>query len=501
MPVGYDRHRRDHREDSWGDRAAGGAPLGPKRPLVWVLVSLVRFVRRVIHRTLYGALATTPGRVGTFAVAVWILGHATVGASVPFTGLLPYLLVAAGIGGTIAYRKRRTWEDRISNAIYHNVPGHSRMESDVVWFGPPGIKGRLNLGRWTDSYDFGFRIPASVSERDRHDVETQLRERLPAVPGASWSMDWDWRGGVGRAELIKDLPGSGDEPLRKEVPPAVEAGENGAPDTSEAAEKAATKIPLGRSREQEIVWDCSNLFGCILVAGAPGGGKSVVTLTILAHCFLHRVWWRVYAIDLKRVELGPLRRFSPKPVVSVATELESAIEVLEEVQADMESRYAMMEAEGHNNIRKLNNARRSRGEKHLKHVMVAMDEIAELVEEQGGKANKEEDELRNSCKKRINSIVRLGRAAGIHMILATQRPDAEYIPGSTKSNIQARVALGGLSRTGSEMTIEDPAASQLPGVAGRGIWFQSGQLTEMQGYLTEDEDLDEALAANGNGNG
>lgn len=496
MPVSYDRHRRDREPERWGDRAAGGAPLAPRRPALWVLVQFVRLVRRLIHRTAYGALATTPGRVVSFVTAVWILGHATVGAAVPLVGYLPYALVGAMIAGFAAYRKQRTWEDKVSNSIYHNVPGHSRMESEVVWFGPSGLAGRLNLGRWTGSYDFGFRIPASVSDKDRHDVETMLRDRLPAVPGASWSMDWDWRGGVARAALIRDLPGSEDEPLRKEVPPAVAApGENGAPDTSEAAEKAATKIPLGKSRESEIVWDCSNLFGCILIAGAPGGGKSVVTLTILAHCFLYRVWWRVYAIDLKRVELGPLRRFSPKPVVSVATDLDAAIEVLEEVQADMESRYAMMESEGHNNIRKLNNARRSRGEKHLPHVMVAMDEIAELVEEQGGKDNKEEDELRNSCKKRINSIVRLGRAAGVHMVLATQRPDAEYIPGSTKSNIQARVALGGLSRTGSEMTIEDPAASTLPGVAGRGIWFQSGQLTEMQGYLTEDEDLDAVLTA------
>lgn len=489
MPVGYDRHRRDVGGERWGDRASAGGSLAPRRPLIWAVVQLWRAVWWLFHRTLYGALGNPVGRIGTFLVAVWTLGHTTFGAPVPFVEYLPLAVPVALVGGALAYWKRRVWESRVANAVYHDIPGHSVREPEVVWFG-----NRLNAGRWTGSWNFGFRVPPSVSDRDRHEVESLLRDRLPAAAGASWGFTWDWRGGKAKASLIQDLPSGTDEPLRKAEEAAPATGAAVVQKNTEASEKAATKIPLGKSREAEIVWDCSNLFGCILIAGAPGGGKSVVTLTILSHCFAHRTWWKVYGIDLKRVELGPLRRFAPDPVVSVATDLDAAIEVLQEVQENMEARYQLMENEGHNNIRKLNNARRSRGEKHLPHIMVAMDEIAELVEEQGGRDNKEEDEKRTACKKRINSIVRLGRASGVHMILATQRPDAEYIPGSTKSNIQARVALGGLSKTGSEMTIEDPAASNLPGVAGRGIWFQSGQLTEMQGYLTEDDDLDAALS-------
>lgn len=444
-----------------------------------------------MHRTLYGALGTSLGRTAAFGACVWVLAHTSFGAVPPGGALGPYALLGATVGGAVAFRKRRTWEEKVRNTVYHSVPGHSVAEPEVVWWA-----NRANTGRWTGSWNFGFRIPARLTDAERHEVEHLLRERLPAAPGASWGFDWDWRGGTALAWLIRDLPDEGEEPLRKpeELVLAFPTVSGSACANTEEVERAATRIALGRSREREIVWDCSNLFGSILVAGAPGGGKSVVTLTILAHCFAHRPWWRVYAIDLKRVELGPLRRFCPSPVAGVATELDAALEVLQAVQEEMEGRYELMEAEGYNNIRKLNNTRRERGEEHLPHLMVAMDEIAELVEEQGGRDNRDEDETRAACKKRVNSIVRLGRAAGVHMILATQRPDAEYIPGSTKSNIQARVALGGLSRTGSEMTIEDAAASNLPGVAGRGIWFEAGRLTEMQGYLTEDADLDRILA-------
>lgn len=509
---------RKSREDRGGlvEKARKGGAITPRRPVLWLGVQMYRAARWVVRSLAFGLslLATTwPGRAVAGVAAVLMLIDATYGddpVTLPLVGGYGWLLLI--LAGSVAWRKRGRWEEHLKAIIYEAIPGHSHKFPVVVWF-PPTLIGRHGQGgRWLGRWDFAFRIPGGLDPAKKLELEQLLRARLPTAEGSSWRFTWDWSRGICKAEVAPGLPGSGDAPLRQADTEAAApvAAKNGSKSkqaparrsaNTEEAEKAATRIPLGKALELEIIWDCSNLYGCILIAGAPGGGKSVVTLTILRHCFLHSKWWRVYAIDLKRVEMGPLRRFMPKPMVRVATDLEGAIAVLDEVQAKMEQRYELMEAEGFNNVRKLNNARRARGERHLPHIMVAMDEIAELVEEQGGKDNKEEDEQRRSCKKRINSIVRLGRAAGVHMILATQRPDAEYIPGSTKSNIQARVALGGLSRTGSEMTIEDEAASKLPGVAGRGIWFESGKLTEMQGYLTEDEDLDAALAANGSKGG
>lgn len=477
------RHRTERR--TFREELAGRA-VGKIGCLFW-LILFIWAVCRSIAYGLFLTISTWPGRVLGIAAVVALLVDASWGVdplNLPVG--IPLIILVAGVAGYVMWTQRRRLEEHLSTIVYDVVPGHSRSQPEVIWF-PPAVGRRVQGGRWLRTWDFMFRIPGGMSESKQAEVEQNLRSRLPAATGASWAFAWDWRRGVARVTLIRDLPSSraGDEPLRR----MSDASRNGT-QSPEEREKAATRIPLGRSREIEIIWDCSNLFGSILVVGAPGGGKSVVTLTILSHCFEFSDMWTVYCIDLKRVELGPLRRFKPHPVVSVATNLDDALGVLEEVQEEMESRYEMLEEEGFNNIRKLNKARRSRGEKAMKHVMVALDEIAELVEEQGGKSEKEDDEKRGSCKKRMNSIVRLGRAAGIHLILATQRPDAEYIPGSTKSNIQARVALGGLSETGSQMAIEDPAASNLPGEPGRGIWFESGRLTEFQGYLTEDEDLD-----------
>lgn len=315
------------------------------------------------------------------------------------------------------------------------------------------------------------------------------RDVVPGEVARTFGVDWRQRAGWAYARVIEDLPTS----ITIDQLDAVEASAAGY--ASAAAREGTgnpTLIPLGATRDGLIVWDCGNLYGSALFTGAPGGGKSCAIRTVIHHCFRYSADWDIYLIDPKRVELGPMRKY---PEVSeVATDDGAAEQVLARAAHEQARRYAALERVGVQNIHELNSRLESKGRRRLKHIMVVVDEVAELVELSGGKdeESKEADARKVGMKKSIDSIARLGRAAGVHLILATQRPDATFISGATKSNIQARLAMGGLSSAGSEMTIESPMAANLPGISGRGIWYQSGRLAETQIYYTSMDHMTEA---------
>lgn len=139
------------------------------------------------------------------------------------------------------------------------------------------------------------------------------------------------------------------------------------------------------------------------------------------------------------------------------------------------------------NIDELNLARKARGEKPLQRIMIVIDEVAELLDRSGGKSDeaKEQDEIRDEISAIFESIARLGRAMGVHMIYATQRNDAKLISGQVRNNTGARVAVGRLTPEGSRMALENELATGLPGLPGRGIFYDFGACREFQVYRTE----------------
>lgn len=206
----HDRHRRERGDDRWGDRAAAGGRIFPARPLLWLAVKLWRAVLYAGHRTAYGYLGTSVGRFALGGAALYVSASSVWGAAwMAYLGYWSlWLTGAAGFCGAYAYRRRITWEQRVRNAVYHVIPGHSRVEPEVVWFGAPGLPARLNLGRWTGSWDFGFRLPPGAREADLGDLAEHLRERLPAAHGASWMVRWDLRTSTAQVTLVSDMPNS-----------------------------------------------------------------------------------------------------------------------------------------------------------------------------------------------------------------------------------------------------------------------------------------------------
>jgi len=174
--------------------------------------------------------------------------------------------------------------------------------------------------------------------------------------------------------------------------------------------------------------------------------NSVIQRNIIFGCILRPANWRFIGIDLKKVELSAFRAYS-NVVLGIATELEDALTVLRFGQATMMKRYQEMEAVGKNDFMDMPD--------HGPALMIMVDEAGELLSASGVKTDegKHDDELKGEAQMIIGSVARLGRAAGVHLVIATQRPDATLIPGETKANLGCRINAGRTDSNASNMIL------------------------------------------------
>lgn len=243
-------------------------------------------------------------------------------------------------------------------------------------------------------------------------------------------------------------------------------------------------FPLGlKSGGEEAVWNVSVYPHC-LVAGTTGSGKSVTQGTILLHA-LQSPDWRVVLIDPKRVELS-IYRDHPN-VLRVATELEDSVDLIQQVEQEMMSRFTRMESAGVKHFRSLPDPPPA--------ILLMVDETFALLSPSGIKSEegKQQDEIKARIGILIGSIARLGRAAGVHQVLATQRPDAKVLPGEVKANLDARIAQGRMDNIPSLMTLDSDAATRLPAVKGRAILRAGNDQSEFQAYFLAEEHLPQVL--------
>lgn len=190
-----------------------------------------------------------------------------------------------------------------------------------------------------------------------------------------------------------------------------------------------------------------------LVAGVTGSGKSVLQRSIVAGCVLRPERWVMLAIDLKRVELSPLRQFG----VSVATDVPTATAFLRFAANVMMKRYEEMEQLGIQKFEQMPTPGQA--------IMVMIDESAELFGEVPGKSDEAKDlnELKDECKALTQSITQLGRAAGVYMVIASQRSNVDSVGGgTTRSNLTNRIGCGSLPQASSQMCFESNMGSRVP---------------------------------------
>lgn len=189
----------------------------------------------------------------------------------------------------------------------------------------------------------------------------------------------------------------------------------------------------------------------VLVAGATGSGKSVCLNALIVSLLTRNApdTLRFILIDPKRVEMTTYQEL-PHLACPVVHDVNQAQSALKWAVAEMERRYRMLEQARARNIAAYN--RQAEPEERLPFIVVVIDELADLMLMAG-----------QVIEKLVTRIAQLSRAVGIHLIIATQRPDVKVITGTIKANIPSRIAFATVSYIDSRTILDGNGAEKLLG--------------------------------------
>jgi DNA segregation ATPase FtsK/SpoIIIE, S-DNA-T family len=263
----------------------------------------------------------------------------------------------------------------------------------------------------------------------------------------------------------------------------LDAKENNKPDSK-------LMIGLGRDITGQAVLAELNKMPHLLVAGSTGSGKSVcingIIVSIIMRAKPHEV--KMMMIDPKMVELNVYNGI-PHLLAPVVTDPRKASQALKKVVSEMERRYdlfshtGMRNIEGYNeHIRKWNE---ENDEKHpkLPYIVVIVDELADLMMVAS-----------NDVEDSITRLAQMARAAGIHLIIATQRPSVDVITGVIKANIPSRIAFAVSSSIDSRTILDMGGAEKLLG-RGDMLFLAAGasKPVRVQGAFLSDQEVEKVV--------
>lgn len=260
----------------------------------------------------------------------------------------------------------------------------------------------------------------------------------------------------------------------------------------EISESTWDQFPLGKMGGSRTAFWTPTSSPNLLLSGPAGAGKSIVERSLIFHCLQHPNKWRILGIDLKRIELLPYSKYSPV-VVGIATELEDAVEICRYARDEMMDRYTRMEELGINNYQDLPDAPHA--------IMFLVDEASVVLSISGVKTDegKAEDKMKGEISTLLTKIARLGRAAGIHLVLSTQRPDASIFSQELRNRMTTRIVMGRVDAIHSRIALGNEEASRIPwNIRGRGYIqdHRQGQGQQFQSAFAPLEWFDELLSKN-----
>jgi len=284
---------------------------------------------------------------------------------------------------------------------------------------------------------------------------------------------------------------------------------------SDAFEETEAKLPLALGKDiggQPIIVDLSKMPH-LLVAGTTGSGKSVAINTMIASLIykLTPEECKFIMIDPKMLELSVYEGI-PHLLTSVVTEPGKAVVALKWTVKEMENRYRLMSNLGVRNIEGYNKKiREAKAKGHeltrtvqtgfdpdsgepiieqvplemndLPFIVVVVDEMADLMIVAG-------KEIEGS----IQRLAQMARAAGIHIIMATQRPSVDVITGVIKANFPTRISFQVTSRIDSRTILGEQGAEQLLGQGDMLYMAGGGRITRVHGPFVSDKEVEHVVS-------
>ncbi len=260
----------------------------------------------------------------------------------------------------------------------------------------------------------------------------------------------------------------------------IDSKENNRPDSK-------LSIVLGRDVTGQAMMAELNKMPHVLVAGSTGSGKSVcingIIISILMRAKPHEV--KMMMIDPKMVELNVYNGV-PHLLAPVVTDPRKASQALKKVVSEMERRYELFSHTGTRNIEGYNEHieqwNEENDEKHprMPYIVVIVDELADLMMVAS-----------SDVEDSITRLAQMARAAGIHLIIATQRPSVDVITGIIKANIPSRIAFAVSSAIDSRTILDGAGAEKLLG-RGDMLFLPAGasKPVRVQGAFVSDQEVE-----------
>ena len=256
--------------------------------------------------------------------------------------------------------------------------------------------------------------------------------------------------------------------------------------------KAELPVVIGRTIQNEnYVFDLAKMPH-LLVAGATGQGKSVGLNAIITSLLYrkHPAQLTFVMIDPKMVEFSLYakieRHFLAKMESeddAIITDPKKAVYTLNSLCTEMDSRLELCKKAGARNIAEYNEKFTARrlsplnGHRYLPYIVVVVDEFADLIM------------TAREVEGPVMRLAQKARAVGIHLIIATQRPDVKVITGGIKANFPARIAFRVMQMIDSRTIIDQPGANQLIG-RGDMLFSKDGELIRIQCALVETKEVE-----------